>query len=256
MVTDAKMRAENYVNSVQWHKRLEREIPFLKDLFTKHSYQKLLDLGCGPGFHPQKLADLGFEVVGLDLSEPMINYALEHHTKASFRRGNFLDDPSLLEGEFDMIYSLGNALMIIWSHLGDNQTIQDMFDILGNAIRPGGGLFFQVLNSDNPRSGYVVSKITKTEDSPTPNSILVKHFLPLEGKLHTHFITLRWPDGGTEVVEEPNDQGHLMLLPLTKLQTILAKAGFGDHTFYENYSGDPLDPETSDSLLCFARKNP
>ncbi|OLS22721.1 MAG: Glycine/sarcosine N-methyltransferase [Candidatus Heimdallarchaeota archaeon LC_3] len=248
-------KVKNYVATIQWEKRLKKEVPFLTKLFQKHNYTKILDLGSGPGFHAKELAKNGFIVKGLDINENMIQYAKENYTdpnlSISFETGDFLNDDNALSGKWDAIFSLGNAIMIIWSQ--ENVDTQEMFNRLGKAITNNGAIFFQILNSDNPRKGYVVSKIAKSQDKNT-NQILIKHFIPVGNKLYTNFMTLKWKDSDQEVTKEENEPGFLKLIPLEELKGYLSKAGFNKFEFFDNYDGTLLDTKTSDSLLCFAQK--
>ena len=58
---------------------------------------KLLELGCGMGFHSHLFSQLGFEVVGVDLSEAGISYAKNH-----FFEPQFLNiDATILSSEFE-----------------------------------------------------------------------------------------------------------------------------------------------------------
>jgi cyclopropane fatty-acyl-phospholipid synthase-like methyltransferase len=74
---------------------------------------KLLELGCGMGFHSNLFSKLGFEVVGIDLSEAGISYAKNH-----FSEPQFLNiDAAMLSSEFeyehfDVIYVRGMS----WYH--------------------------------------------------------------------------------------------------------------------------------------------
>ncbi len=252
-------QVKNYVKSVNWNKRLDKEIPFLTKLFNKQGYKKICDFACGPGMHASRLAKTqSFTVTGLDIDENMIAYAkelskLQALDNLSFQRGNFLAEPQLIEQykeKFDVLYSLGNALMIIWTN--SEEPVLEILKRVANFIKPGGGLFFQILNSDAPRSGHVVSKISQNEEGE--NQILVKHFLPVEEKLFTTFSTLKWKVNESDIHVADTRKGFLKLVPLEKLKLYLDEAGFTDYVFFENYDGDPLQEEKSDSLLCFAHK--
>ncbi|MHA1990772.1 MAG: class I SAM-dependent methyltransferase [Candidatus Hodarchaeales archaeon] len=248
-------QVKNYVASIQWDKRLKREIPFLEKLFKTHNYKRIIDLGSGPGFHAKELAKRDLVVKGIDVSEGMTLYANEFVTdpnlNLSFEIGNFLDNENVLSGDWDVIYSLGNAVMIIWSQ--ESVDIQEMFNKISKGLTKNGAFFFQILNSDNPRKGYVVSNIAKNEEKNT-NQVLIKHFLPVNDILYTNFITIKWEEGRHEIIKEENEPGQLKLVSLEKLKKHLTNAGFNKFEFYENYNGDPLNKETSDSLLCFAQK--
>ena len=61
----------------------EAECNILEEIFHKHSKRKvqsILDVGCGTGNHSYILAKRGYEVVGIDLSEQMLQIAREKAT--------------------------------------------------------------------------------------------------------------------------------------------------------------------------------
>jgi SAM-dependent methyltransferase len=256
-----KEQVINYVKSVNWNKRLENEIPFITNLFRSNNYKNICDLGCGPGFHAIQLAKMNsdFHLTGFDIDGEMISFAnqtkqLENLKNITFIQGNFLNlnrEQESLQGSFDAIYTLGNALMIIWS-TNEEFSAFEIFIHLSALLKSGGGLFFQILNSDAPRNGHVVSNISQNEDGE--NQILVKHFLAVEDKLYTTFSTIRFNSGEKVVKVSDSRKGFLKLIPLAKLKNQMEEAGFKDFYFYENYSGSSLS-ENSDSLLCFAKKS-
>ena len=252
-------QVKNYVKSVDWVKRLDREIPFLNDLFSKHNYKEICDFGCGPGMHANRLAkNKKFTVTGVDIDEQMIAYAslqsqVTQQSNLSFIQGNFLEPTSAmndLQDKFDVLYTLGNALMIIWTN-AEPIAVVTILKKLGTFIKSGGGLFFQILNSDNPRNGFVVSKISQNESGE--NQILVKHFLPVENKLYTDFTNIKWQNNNSAITVSDSRKGYLKLVPLDQLKKYLEEAGFSNPVFYENYNGDLLKQD-SDALMCFAIK--
>lgn len=256
-------QVKNYVQSVNWEKRLKKEIPFFLDLFKKNNFTTIADLGCGPGKHAIALAEEDLDITGIDIDEEMIKFAnnLPKSNKASdikFIVENVFENPSHLENKFDFLFTLGNALMIIWSSKiesdNEDQVLLSIFKSLANMLKSGGGLFFQILNSDNPRDGHIVSKISKSDDDK--NQMLVKHFIPIvsESKLYTTFSTLEWDEDNTpQVISTRN--GHLFLVPFEKLKSVIVEAGFSKLKFFENYNGKEFDQKTSDSLMCFAIKS-
>src|SRR5258705_4375668 len=60
-----------------------REARTVRDRFGKSASLRCLDLGCGPGIITCEVADVGFDVVGIERSERMIGAACH----LSARRG-------------------------------------------------------------------------------------------------------------------------------------------------------------------------
>lgn len=96
---------------------------------------RVLDLGCGTGFASVLLAQLGYDVTGLDQSENMLKEALkkiqERQVKVQLIQGNVMA-PQLLHSSFDIVV----ARWVFW-------TLPDPASALKHAYRmlePGGTL--------------------------------------------------------------------------------------------------------------------
>jgi SAM-dependent methyltransferase len=73
----------------------------------------VLEIGCGEGFHSQVLYDLGFRVVGNDLSEVGISHAESRFPMIRFINRNSIELCDILpEEHFDMVLARGHS----WYH--------------------------------------------------------------------------------------------------------------------------------------------
>ena len=63
--------------------------PLLDEAGLRHG--TVVDLGCGSGILASILTDAGYDVLGVDVSQDMIELASANAPKASFRRGSLLD---------------------------------------------------------------------------------------------------------------------------------------------------------------------
>lgn len=91
-----------------------------------------VDLGCGTGALTEKLAAMGFDVIGIDDSADMLSVAEDAHPKLRFQKGNALD--FRLESPADVIFS--NAVFH-WIDAADQQTLAAN---LYRNLKPGGQL--------------------------------------------------------------------------------------------------------------------
>lgn len=255
----------SYLKTINWTKRLERELPFLQDLMAKIPQKtpknkiSVLDLGCGPGKHLEELAQIfpDYQFSGVDLNSEMIAYAEEqanlHNRNIIYYASDFLanTDMALDQTRYDMIYSLGNSFALIWGNVPASP--EQLISKVSQILKPGGLLFFQILNSENPRKGYWKSKITNI--SETHEVFTLKRFEPdlPTNRMHVEFISF------TRNLTE-NTFNHEVktsswpLITTEEISSILHKHGFMDVQFWENYKKTPLNPSTSESRLCFARK--
>ena len=252
---------EIYLKIIDWDKRLQREIPVLKEIINSISSRqpkktlKILDIGCGPGIHLLELAKIypDYSFYGIDHDNNMIEYAIneansdKHHLQ--YISGDVLSDPFLDNNNFDFIFSLGNSLTLIWG----KSSIESLLRKISENLKENGVLFFQILNGDNPRKGYKKSKIIQISDNK--EIFTMKRFEPdfEQNILKVEFISF------IKKIEDKNYEHQVkssvwQLISTKELEKILQKNGFFDIIFWENYSKAPLQPETSDSLLCIAKK--
>lgn len=87
-----------------------RAARFVRDLVTRFGGgRRVLDVGCGTGRDAGYLARNGYDVTGLDTSEPMLAYARGQHPTVLFVHGDMRS--FRLPGRFDVITCLDSALL-------------------------------------------------------------------------------------------------------------------------------------------------
>ncbi len=97
---------------------------YIKNVDTLHQYEAsgrfislisegslILDLGCGPGRDAKIFADKGFRVIGIDLSEKMIDAAKSRVKNADFRNMN-LKQLDFKDDYFDAVWASASFLHI------------------------------------------------------------------------------------------------------------------------------------------------
>jgi ubiquinone/menaquinone biosynthesis C-methylase UbiE len=147
---------------------IDRTLPEVVDMFKLHGVDKILDLGCGTGRHVLYLADLGFEVYGLDVSEEAIETA-----KILLKERNLhaeLDARSMHE-RLDYEDRFFDAVICI--RVLNHGKIEDIRETIGEIeriLRPGGLVYVTVRK-----------KVTKDMRLPF-REISPRTYIPLEGK--------------------------------------------------------------------------
>ncbi len=136
----ASRKPETIEATIEW---LDKE--FLQTLTGNH----IIDLGCGPGLYTSKLAQLGYEVSGIDLSKNSIQYAKKLAKKLDlsikYQVGNYLDWRS---------YQKYDAVTLIYNDYGTFNPLQRriILENVHEALKPGGLFIFDVItkNHENP----------------------------------------------------------------------------------------------------------
>lgn len=88
------------------------EVDFFCRIFDRHKKNantRILNLCCGTGIHDQLLVDRGFEVVGIDASEEMLQMAKRKNPGIRYEKGTMSDIK--VEGTFGAILCFYNAIL-------------------------------------------------------------------------------------------------------------------------------------------------
>lgn len=103
---------------------------------------RVLDAGCGTGVPTAKqLVDAGHEVLGLDISEAMLDIARRSVPEAEFRSLDLADVQSEL-GTFDAVVAFFALLML------PRAEISDVLARLRAVLRPGGYFMLSMVEAD------------------------------------------------------------------------------------------------------------
>ncbi len=132
-----------YEAIVDWPKRLSREAPFYRSLFTSHQVQTILDVACGSGHHAAMFQRWGLTVTGSDVSSAMIQTARQVHGEPAGLRWQVRSFAEPYPDEaVDAAICIGNSLALA----SDFATAQTATRRLLQAVHPGGLVVVQLAN--------------------------------------------------------------------------------------------------------------
>lgn len=198
---------------------------------------RILDLACGKGRHARYLAEKGFDVTGLDISDASITFArqFEHEHLAFYQHD--------MRHPFRINYF--DAVMNMFTSFGYFETDRDHLLALKNVYRdlkPGGLFLLDYFNSEWVRQNLVRSDV-KTVDGiefHLKKNIQGEHvFKTVEfttGSKHFHF------------------RERVRLFSLTDFQTLFSSAGLKLQCIYGSYNLDSFSAIDSKRLIIIAQK--
>jgi SAM-dependent methyltransferase len=203
----------------------------------------ILELGCGTGLHALELARRGFEVCGVDLSEPMVAAAQARALAAPASAVTFeVDDLRRLRlgRKFDAVASLFHVI----SYQTTNSNLTDAFATAANHLNPDGVFAFdfwygpavltegpsvRTKRMENERVS--VLRLAEPVLDSGRNVVDVNYSIQISDKA----------DGGVSTVEECHSMRYLFL---PEVEGMLGAAGLRIVRSCEWLSGKPLSTAT------------
>jgi SAM-dependent methyltransferase len=121
----------------------------------------VVDLGCGSGVWARRLVDAGYEVLGIDISEAMIELSREKVPEAEFRVG------SLFEVELPpcaAVTAVSEVLNYLFDAENEIEGLGRLFGRVRDALVPGGVFVFDVLGPGQVPAGATARGFSVGED--------------------------------------------------------------------------------------------
>jgi SAM-dependent methyltransferase len=211
-----------------------RQVEGLVRLLAVPAGARVLDLACGWGRVAVALAQRGYRVTGLDLSEAFLIMARESARAAGVdidvRQGDMREIPFV--GEFDAVIMMGTAFGFLESDEEDERVPH----AVARALRPGGRFFLDQCSRE-----WVIRHYQSRDWSEREGGILVlqeRELNLLESRNYVR-LTIIEPDGSRRV------HHHVFrFYTLTELVGMLARAGLTFRAVWGDFDGSPYTLES------------
>lgn len=117
---------------------------YIENILKRHGIEKglVLELGCGTGTMTRKMADKGYDMIGIDISEDMLSLARQ--------RGEGKDDGILYlcqdMREFELYGTVAAVICVCDSinYMLSTEDLSKVFRLVGNYLDPGGLFIFDM----------------------------------------------------------------------------------------------------------------
>ena len=244
----------DYRGLIAWPERLKREWPFLERVLRTAPERRVLDLGAGTGEHSRHIAGAGFDVIGIDASETMLEKAGDTAVPPGLRliRGDIADVARLVDAPAGAAICLGNTL----PHL-ENDAMARLAAGLSKALLPGAPLVAQILNYERISSRKVrhLPLNFRAGDGGSETIFLRLMTTPADGHLVFTPTTMRYaPDQDPPVQIAAARSVRLRAWTWPELRLVFERAGFDCSEVYGGFDASPYRPEESSDVLAVMRR--
>jgi SAM-dependent methyltransferase len=197
------------------------EARYVRDLVARHrpNARSFLDLGCGTGRHARLLAEHGYEVSGVDLSEEMLKVARASAPELHFTHG---DVRSVRLGrKFDVVASLFHVM----SYQTTNADLRAALATIREHLAPGGLFVFDCWYGPAVLTSRPETRIKRLEDAQIKVTRLAEPVLHENDNVVdvNYQVTIR--DKNTGAIDELNETHRMRYLFAPEVRLLLDEAG-------------------------------
>ena len=197
----------------------------------------IVDLGCGSGISAKKFIEANYRVLGIDISQSMIEIARNRVPEAEFKV------QSLFKTEIpncNAVTSIGEGLNYLFDEENNSQTLTKLCDRVYQSLLPGGMFIFDILK---PFTTQKTQSFREGKDWV----VIVEKQEDREAKtLSRRIITFRQIDKYHQKHEEIH---HVRLYEPSEIIKKLRRVGFQVQT-QNSYGGFELSPDHTVFIAC------
>jgi SAM-dependent methyltransferase len=218
----------------------ERQVAFLLRELALDSPQKILDLACGFGRHANRLAALGHDVTGIDLTPGFLELA-RLDAQARGVQVNYLQG-DMRQIDYQAAFDHVLLMFTAFGYFEDEQNLLVLKNV-ARALKPGGLLIFDIMNRDTFLKGFLPDHVTEKESS----LMIDRHFFDsLSGRLYNRRIVIR------EGVRR-DKPFFIRMYNASEINSLLEQAGLKIKNIYADWDSNPLTID-SRRLVVIAQK--
>lgn len=207
----------------------------------------VLDLGCGTGSLTERLAACGYDMIGADNSEDMLQIAMEKRDRSGQDILYLLQDMRELElyGTVRAVVSICDCLNYI---LNDNE-LTEVFRLVNNYLDPKGVFIFD-LNTVY-KYEQLLGDSTIAEDRED-SSFIWDNYYDRETKINEYDLSLfiRREDG---LYQKYTETHYQRAYDLSEVKKALSEAGMEFVAAYDAFTKEPVK-ENSERIYIIARE--
>jgi len=194
---------------------------------------KVLDVCCGNGRHSRVLAEMGYEVTGVDLSSDLLNIAKKRNTfhRIRYIKYDIRDLP--YDGEFDITFNLFTS----FGYFSSDEKNELAMQRIARSVKPGGHVVIDFLNPEYVKNHLVPFSTRKIGEI----EIEEKRWIA-DGFVYKKII-YRDPKGTKEFME------RVRLYSVAAMTSFLQKAGIVNIMVYGDFDLRPYSPESSRMII-------
>lgn len=223
---------------------------YLLNILQEHKITDglLLELGCGTGSITERMAAAGYDMIGVDLSEDMLQIAQEKKMESGYDILYLLQDMC----EFELYGTVRAVLCVCDSlnYLLEEEEVLETFRLVNNYLDPGGVFIFDI----NTIYKYeTVMGETTIAENREDGSFIWDNYYDSEEMINEYELALFIPEGEDGLYRKYEEVHYQRAYSLEHIKMMIEEAGMIFEGAYDAFTKNP-PTETSERICIVARE--
>ena len=224
---------------------------YLQDILTEYGIQDglILDLGCGTGSMAEELAKRGYDMIGVDNAEDMLEIAMEKRMERGYDILYLLQDMR----EFELYGTVRGIVSVCDSvnYITEEDDLLEVFRLVNNYLDPEGVFIFDFNTEYKYREILGESTIAEEREDC---SFIWENYYDEYDRINEYVLTLFIRDDEDEDIYRKYQEQHFQkAYTLEEIKRLLESAGLVFEVAYDAYTKD-LVHEKSERITVVARE--
>ena len=212
----------------------EKWVEYLHDIMEEYNIHEgtILELGCGTGNMTELLAYKGYDMIGVDNSEDMLELAMEKRLKSGHDILYLLQDMQSFElfGTVKAVISVCDSI----NYVTDEAELKEVFRLVNNYLDPR-GIFIFDFNTEYKYREILGDRVIAEERDEC--SFIWDNYYNEQDKINEYELTLFvQSEENPELYRKYQEVHYQRAYTLEKIKTLIEKAGLRYITAYDAYT--------------------
>ena len=205
----------------------------------------VLDLGCGTGNMTELLAEEGYDMIGVDNSEDMLEIASEKRAESGLNILYLLQDMREFElyGTVKAVVSICDSI----NYILEEDDLREVFSLVNNYLDPKGMFIFDL----NTKYKYEQMGETTIAENREEGSFIWENYFDEESAVNEYDLTLYIREDG-ESYRRFEEVHYQRAYDLKTIDRLLADAGMELTAAYDAFTKEPVRDD-SERIYVVAR---
>jgi len=237
---------DTFMDNIPYGEWAEYLISLLKEYEVEDGL--ILDMGCGTGSMTELLAEAGYDMIGIDNSEEMLEIAMEKRAESGFDILYLLQDMREFElyGTVKAIVSICDSV----NYITEEEELEEVFRLVNNYLDPKGVFIFDF----NTVYKYqeIMGDQTIAEDREDCSFIWNNYYYEDE-QINEYELSLFIREEDSDLYRKYQETHFQKAYDLETIQRLIEKSGLEYITAYDAFTKS-VPTETSERIYVIARE--